>query len=126
MQTNMDKGQIGGFTIHLKFVKLTSLSQQRGRPRQAWRALALGESELKSARGLAMQRRAIYIKPMTWNGQLRYYIGMKPSNPNARPCYRLGGYFIVCQSFESARRIANSEAHRLGIDVIECDHYIGY
>ncbi len=73
-----------------------------------------------------MRERAVYIKPMTWAGNLRYYVGLQPSIPTADPCSRLGAYFIQCERRESALAIAQGEAKRLGWPVIECEHYVGF
>lgn len=67
----------------------------------------------------------VYIKPSTWAGDLRFYVGYQPSNPNAHPCNRLGSYFIRVDNLNSARCIAAAEAKRLGGRVIECAHYVG-
>lgn len=73
----------------------------------------------------------IYVKPMTWAGKTKFYIGLQPSNPAASPCYRLGGYFLVVDSRDGAIAVAEAEARRvkrLGVtcNVIECAHYVGF
>lgn len=68
----------------------------------------------------------IYIKPMTWAGELTYYVGYQPSDPAASPCFRLGSWFISTKRLSSAQAIAAVEAKRLGVQVVECSHYVGY
>ena len=70
--------------------------------------------------------RKIYVKPMTWAGNTKFYVGLEPSRPEAAPGHRLGSYFIVCDRVESARAIAESEARRWCATVIECPGYVGY
>jgi len=69
---------------------------------------------------------AIYIKPMTWAGETRFYVGHEPSNPTADPASRLGACFISVGRIESARAIAAHEAQRLSTSVVECPHYVGF
>lgn len=68
----------------------------------------------------------IYIKPMTWAGELEFYVGDQPSNSAAHPCGRLGRYFLRTERIETARAVAAYEAHRLNGSVVECPHYVGY
>lgn len=63
----------------------------------------------------------IYIKPMTWAGDTKFYVGHEPSKPKADPGHRLGAYFLVCRSLREARAVAAAYASR----VVECDHYVG-
>lgn len=73
----------------------------------------------------------VYIKPMTWNGNLRFYIGLHPSNSAAGSSDRLGGYFLIVKTIESARAVAESEVRRMNglgheyAGVVECPHYVG-
>lgn len=73
----------------------------------------------------------IFIKPMTWAGELRFYLGFSPSNPSADPCNRLGDYFLIIDSEVSARCVADAEARRMtglarATGVVVCPHYVGY
>ena len=68
----------------------------------------------------------IYIKPMTWAGKLKFYVGLQPSNPKASPCYRLGSYFLIVSNIEGARAVAQAEARRTNGNVVECPHYVGF
>jgi len=74
----------------------------------------------------------VYIKPMEWVGKISFYVGLRPSNPQASPGHRLGGYFLVCRTIEEARAVARGEAARmqkLGYaygPVVECPLYVGF
>lgn len=67
----------------------------------------------------------VYVKPMSWAGELRFYVGYQPSNPNEHPCHRLGQYFIQVDNLRTATCIADAEAKRIGGNVIVCDHFVG-
>lgn len=69
---------------------------------------------------------AVYVKPMTWGGELAYYVGHEPSNPKADRGHQLGAWFIKLSSITSARCVALEEARRLGTTVVECEHYTGW
>lgn len=70
-------------------------------------------------------RNTIYIKPMTWAGELRFYLGLEPSDPTRGHGYRLGGYFLVVDRLSTARAVAEDQARRTGQQVVECAHYVG-
>lgn len=70
--------------------------------------------------------RNVYIKPMSWDGTLRFYVGHEPSNPRASIGHQLGSYFIIVDNLFSARCIAEPEAKRLGGEVVVCEHYVGF
>jgi hypothetical protein len=67
-----------------------------------------------------------YIKPMTWAGETRFYLGTTPSDPTLGRCSRLGSYFLICPTIFQARAVAESQARKCGGDVVECDHYVGF
>jgi hypothetical protein len=72
----------------------------------------------------------IYVKPMTWAGKTKFYIGLQPSNPAAGYGHQLGSYFLVVDSREGAVAVAEAEARRMtGLGrssyVVECPHYVG-
>jgi len=71
--------------------------------------------------------KAVYVKSATF-GSLgtKFYVGFAPSDPTRGPCDRLGQYFIVTQSLESAHGIADSVAFDYGVPVIECPHYVAF
>ena len=68
---------------------------------------------------------AIYIKPMTWAGKTKYYVGLQDSNVKRSPASRLGSYYIVVKSMDEARSIAEHDAAKRKAVVIVCDHFVG-
>lgn len=67
-----------------------------------------------------MATKAIFIKCVIQGNEEKFYVGVEPSDASADPCHRLGQYFIILHSIESARIIAGHEAKRIGVPVIEC------
>jgi hypothetical protein len=68
----------------------------------------------------------VFVKPMTWAGEKKFYVGLEPNNPDAGVGSQLGSYFIIVKDEGQAMAIANSEARKLGGAAIMCPHFVGF